>query len=151
MLFTHLFLTCRYQIAITVLGLLCLSWFVASFLTTPFQCMPTAGAWNINVKSQCICFSKMAFGIAISNIGTDCLILILTLHTIRGLCLPRRQKLVLSLLFLTGSLCVSFFGTISIHLIASSVCATSILCIINFRHAKPGDLPYNTLFGAFGN
>ena len=103
-LYAQLLSTRRFQIAITILGLLCLSWLIASLLTTLLQYMPVPGAWNVNVKSQCISFSKMSLGIAISNMGTNFLILVLPLQTIWGLRLPRRQKLVLSLIFFRGSL-----------------------------------------------
>lgn len=104
-LYGRLFPTRMLLLVAKVVGAACVAWCVASVLVTVFQCSPIAGAWDPSINPQCInYFSQFQLGVAISNMLTDIIILCMPLHIIWRLLLPARDKVILSGMFLLGSL-----------------------------------------------
>ena len=103
-LYGRLFPTKRLLLVAKILGGIVASWCLTNVLVTIFQCHPISGAWEPSPESRCIAYFDFQVGISIANTITDFIILCLPLHMVWRLSLPARQKVVLSCIFLLGSL-----------------------------------------------
>lgn len=78
---------------------------LASIFTVIFGCTPIAKFWDITIThGSCINFPAFYFSYLGLNIGTDIAILILPVPLLLKLHMPRRQKLWLGVIFMTGIL-----------------------------------------------
>lgn len=77
-------------------------------------CRPVAANWDLSLAEDAQCFSKLVpmMTLSVANIVIDFSILLIPIHVVVPLQMPRRQKLSLILLFATGGLCVFFRGTL---------------------------------------
>jgi hypothetical protein len=84
--------------------------YVPLTITTMLTCDPPAASWDLSLAPTAKCINKPVFYIASGaiNVGTDLVLLLLPWPMVWNLQLPRRQKLGLALIFLTGSLYVDF-------------------------------------------
>ena len=78
---------------------------VAGMFTSLLTCIPIAMAWDLTITNG-VCINKAAFYIANAclNVVTDLAILALPIRPIWRTSFSRRQKIMLCLLFGTGSL-----------------------------------------------
>lgn len=79
---------------------------LASFLATIFACSPQKKIWDTTVTSgRCIDVGKLVTAVAGLNVATDILILLLPMPLVwYFLKIPKRQKIALTAVFMTGSL-----------------------------------------------
>ncbi|KAF3762737.1 hypothetical protein M406DRAFT_18111, partial [Cryphonectria parasitica EP155] len=119
----------RFTIAIYVVGVLVVSYFIVCVVLSIAGCQPVSYFWN---KAQAgRCFNEVNFFRAngITNMLLDITVLILPLPMVWRLDLELRQKLAVTGMFLLGSF----------------VCVTSILRILAFRTSKQSDPTYTTI------
>lgn len=96
--------------AYTTLGL-CVAWFIASTTVAIIQCLPIHAAWDVQLQpptgpAQCMDKQKLYWGVGISNLLLDVLILCLPMPVIWTLQLNKQRKLAITFIFLTGSMSV---------------------------------------------
>ncbi|MCJ1357975.1 MAG: hypothetical protein MMC33_007972 [Icmadophila ericetorum] len=132
LLYGRLFPTRRFLFAARIVGGLCISWFLASFFVTVFQCKDIAGAWDNSRRLHCLPVQIFVPIIGLTGLATDIMTLCLPLPVVWRLeGLRVRQKITLTCIFLMGSF----------------VCIASLLRIVTLRNVT-SDLPYTTLTGA---
>lgn len=95
LLYRRLFVTSAFRRATVVVGTLCITWLFASFFGQLFLCSPMAAAWNPKLvfSSKCRDVQAIYYGVAISNMILDVIILCMPLPVIWGLPLSRQKKL----------------------------------------------------------
>lgn len=79
--------------------------FVATSIVGIFSCRPLRYAWDKSLDGTCVSAIPWWFSYAALNISTDVIILLMPLPLIKGLMhVTKRQKIVLSAVFLLGAL-----------------------------------------------
>ena len=87
----------------TVLFVVCFYSLFGAF-TFLLMCRPVESYWNLNVRGKCL-NSKAAFLVTgVFNVATDFTILFLPIWLLKPLQLPKRQKIGVTLILMTGSL-----------------------------------------------
>ena len=108
LLYRTIFVTPNFRRITSVVGILCLLWFIAMLLATIFQCHPIKAAWNqlsvIEGSGHCLKSGRYIFGYELTNVFIDVCILCLPIYMIRRLQLPLRRKITVSSIFLLGGL-----------------------------------------------
>ena len=85
-----------------------ISWAIGSVVATIFQCVPVAAFWDKSIKDpRCINSDVFWISYGITNIITDAIIFTLPMREVSRLHLPRREKIGIMLVFLTGALWVT--------------------------------------------
>ncbi len=104
LLYRRIFATQAFRRRTTVIMILCITWSIVAIFTEIFQCRPFSAAFNLEhiLTDSCIDLQAYYWGIAISNLLMDFVLLILPLHMVWNLKLPARQKMLLSGVFLCG-------------------------------------------------
>ena len=85
----------------SLMGLI-ISYYVAVWLVTVFECTPVQKAWEKTIPGTCIDTATFFFVNAAFNIATDVAIMLLPIPVIKSLHLPIRQRVVLSFVFAVG-------------------------------------------------
>ncbi|KAF2871085.1 hypothetical protein BDV95DRAFT_54180 [Massariosphaeria phaeospora] len=85
-------------------GAICAAWYTASVLVTAFQCVPVHKVWRRNAPGTCINLDGFILGYEVTNALLDIVLIVLPLRLIHSLNLDKRQKLLLSSIFLLGGL-----------------------------------------------
>lgn len=94
------------------LGSFTAAWWLAVALTTIFQCTPIRAAWVLTLQptadpsSKCIDNNGFFIGNGVPNIFTDLCILVMPLHEVYKLHIPRSQKIALGGVFMLGALMI---------------------------------------------
>ena len=85
--------------------LVCFAYNIALMLSLIFACRPIAKSWDLTITSG-TCINRPAVYLAngVLNVATDFVILLLPVPLIRGLQMPKRQKILLAAMFSVGSL-----------------------------------------------
>lgn len=75
------------------------------FFSLVFACKPLAASWDPIVAETAMCVDRGAIYVATAGIGilTDVMLIALPIPIVVGLNIPRRQKVILVLLFVIGS------------------------------------------------
>lgn len=79
------------------------AWGIAFFLTITFQCNPIDKAWIPEKPGHCIPIVPFLWGNSISNFIIDWMILLVPVIPVLKLQLPMKQKVLVGLSFLFGS------------------------------------------------
>ena len=79
-------------------------WAISSLFLYIFQCKPIARTWNQSVPGKCLGVKETSLGIAIPNIVTHVVILVMPMNHVRRLQLQRIQQIAVTLIFLLGGL-----------------------------------------------
>lgn len=79
---------------------------IANILTNLFQCVPIKAAWDPTVSARCIEYKAQLVAIAIINVTTDVVVLVLPMRLVWGLQISPSQKWRLSAIFSLGGLWV---------------------------------------------
>ena len=96
-----------FRIALYVAGALTISWWLAAFIDTIFQCIPVQYSWNMDMKNgRCQDIRAAALGTGISNLILDVLLLALPLPMIWQIKIDRKIRVSLTGIFLLGALYV---------------------------------------------
>jgi len=79
---------------------------IASLLATIFQCYPVSAIWEFQLATEFTCLNYLAFLYASAAITlfTDIAICVMPLPYFWRLQMPRKQKLIVSFLFILGGL-----------------------------------------------
>ena len=87
-----------------LVGLLVVLWWLAATLANIFSCRPAELLWDLSLEGRCFNFNLFWFSIGIIETIIDIIILLLPIKMVMGLQMSRRNKIVLSLVFLLGGL-----------------------------------------------
>lgn len=70
-----------------------------------FSCSPVQGLWDMTVKNpKCLNRNLVLLVLSVFNIFTDFALLVLPIHVVIPLALPKRQKVGLFAIFMSGTL-----------------------------------------------
>jgi hypothetical protein len=83
------------------------AWAVTLTFLLSLSCLPVQKNWYLDMDGYCVDKMPVWYTLAMVNIVTDIALLVAPMPVIRSLHLPPRQKLMLSLVFLLGVLCVN--------------------------------------------
>ncbi|PSN61565.1 hypothetical protein BS50DRAFT_625400 [Corynespora cassiicola Philippines] len=100
--FCRIFSTQEFRRQAMILGAFCAAWFIASVLTTIFQCIPVHKAWDREIPGRCINMDGFVLGYELTNALLDIALIVLPIRVIYTLKLSRRQKILVSLIFMLG-------------------------------------------------
>jgi hypothetical protein len=90
------------RISCISLGIFFVLFYGASMLAVIFQCTPVEATWRLDLDAKCFDFVKVLYAIAAVNIATDIVLCLMPVGHFRKLQLPRKQKVILSILFMGG-------------------------------------------------
>jgi hypothetical protein len=79
-------------------------WAITQIFLNAMICMPAASFWDPTIKGKCIPFLPIWYTYAIVNIVTDFSMFILPLPALKSLQLPKKQKIILFVIFGLGLL-----------------------------------------------
>ena len=105
-LYASVFTTRRFRIAKDSVLVFCLIWCIAMSAVSVAQCVPVQDSWNPLrlTEGRCVLFGLFTLFEELTNVVLNMIVLLLPISVIRKLQLPIRQKWILSLIFLLGSL-----------------------------------------------
>jgi hypothetical protein len=92
------------SISTTCISVFVLMWGIAVLLVTIFSCQPIHGFWDVRTPSKCVDSEKFFWGNSIPNILADILILCLPVKEISQVRMSRKDRALVSGIFLTGCL-----------------------------------------------
>lgn len=87
-----------------LVALFVIGYTVAHIFTNMFQCMPIKAGWDPTVGAKCIDYNAKIVAIAIINVTTDVIVLVLPMHPVWSLQISASQKWQLSAIFSLGAL-----------------------------------------------
>lgn len=93
----------------TLLGLLCLLWFIVATLGVTLRCIPIKKNWAPNVDGKCIKLQYFMVGFEVPNATIDFIMIALPIRVIKDLHLPLFDKIALCITFMLGGLYVRSF------------------------------------------
>ena len=106
--YRRIFATARFRALTTAFGLLCLLWWFIAFFVIVFQCYPVEDFWNYQLQlawqASCLAPGTVIFGIEITNLFIDIMILCLPLWMINSLQMSTHRKISVGSMFLLGGL-----------------------------------------------
>lgn len=110
LLYRRIFVTEAFGRVTAVVGTLCIAWLFANVFGQVFLCSPISASWDPNLifSNKCKDVQAMYYGVSISNMLLDIIILCLPLPLIWGLPLSRAKKVGLCGIFSLGGLWVFF-------------------------------------------
>lgn len=94
----------RFRYCTWVVMLFVFGYLFSNFLTMIFGCTPTDKYWKAKTPGHCINQTKADFGYGSLNFISDLFIFVLPLPMVWGLQLSRREKLGVTLVFLSGAM-----------------------------------------------
>jgi len=119
------------RIAMYVTAAITIGLFVASVPATIFQCSPVSAAWDLSRTAgggdaRCFTFVNFLYASTAINVTTDLVLCTAPLPYFWNLQMPRKQKAIVSALFLVGGFaCVASVVRLSVlHLLTTSVDVT---------------------------
>jgi len=89
---------------VKIVGGLCFLWYVAATVASILKCVPVKKAWNPRMPGNCYDFQAFYIGIEIPNCILDFFIVFLPIGVLKGIQLPRRHKISISMIFILGGL-----------------------------------------------
>lgn len=109
LLYRRIFSTPAFKAWTSVIGAICVAWFIAATLVDIFQCRPINAAFQAELLStgHCIDLQSFYLGIISANFVIDIVILAMPLAMVWRLLISQRQRLQVSAIFLLGSLYVN--------------------------------------------
>jgi len=90
------------RLACISLGVFFILFYTAAVFAVIFQCTPVQATWRLDLDAKCFDFVKVLYAIAAVNIATDIALCLMPIDHFLKLQLPRKQKIVLSVLFMGG-------------------------------------------------
>lgn len=94
----------KLAIAIKVVAVVVVAWWIGVEIATLFQCEPVNKFWEYSVQGRCFDVVKFFEGSAIPNVILDVVILLIPQPVIWKLQLSRGNKVALCCIFLLGAL-----------------------------------------------
>lgn len=107
--YRRIFDTAAFKKVILVVGTICVAWLFADIFGMLFLCSPMSAFWDLTLvfSNHCGDIQAMLYGINISNVFLDIIVLCMPLPMIWKLPLSPQKKLEVGGLFLIGGLSVS--------------------------------------------
>ncbi|KAH6679212.1 hypothetical protein B0J14DRAFT_686202 [Halenospora varia] len=118
--YCRIFSTSTFRKAAVGVGIICGAWWFASAMVTILQCIPVQKAWHKEIEGHCLDLAAFVLGYEITNAALDITLICMPLRMIQTLQLERRQKILISCIFMLGGF----------------VCIASILRIVYLYHPK---------------
>ncbi|KAL9609745.1 MAG: hypothetical protein Q9167_005515 [Letrouitia subvulpina] len=87
-----------------IVGIFIFAYSITAVFLAIFPCHPVQGVWNPLVKASCNNTNTSVLTIAIFNVITDVIVLILPIPVVWGLQLPKTRRFQVMAIFLLGSL-----------------------------------------------
>lgn len=106
LLYQRLFRTPKFVAATRAVAAAVLAWWIVVVIVQIFSCNPIKGQWDLSTPSKCISAAHFYVGVAVLNILTDVVLLLMPLPMIWRLQMSQLQKVTLSITFMTGTLYV---------------------------------------------
>ncbi|OBT55762.1 hypothetical protein VE04_03377 [Pseudogymnoascus sp. 24MN13] len=103
LLYLRIFIQRPFRIMCYVMLGIILSYMVATFFSSVFQCTPISRAWDKSIHGSCISIPKNWYANAGFSIATDFIILVLPMPIIYKSYLPSNQKVALMFVFALGA------------------------------------------------
>lgn len=101
----HIFPGRTFRVALYAVGVYVIAWYLSITFATIFQCTPIRFMWDKTiVGGHCINVTAALTGMAVTNMISDVAILILPMHAVWHLQVPRSQKIAVACIFLLGGL-----------------------------------------------
>ncbi|KAE8390104.1 hypothetical protein BDV23DRAFT_155904 [Aspergillus alliaceus] len=107
-LYKRLFSTPPMILAANIVAGFVLLWAVSIWVVGAMLCLPVNKFWNPSVEGSCLDSAKFYYGMQIPNILTDAVLLVMPMKLVWSLPISRRQRLLLSLVFIVGGLTLIF-------------------------------------------
>lgn len=86
------------------MGALVTAWYIGSALVIIFQCTPVYKAWHKERLGKCINMIAFVLGYELTNALIDIALILLPVRMVQDLKLDRRQKILVSSVFMLGGL-----------------------------------------------
>lgn len=102
--YQRLFSTPKFKQVTSIVGAVVIAWWIAFIMATIFGCRPVQGYWDKTIKPSCLDTETFIIAMAVPNLLTDVVILLLPIPIIWRLQLALSQRFALSFMFLLGSL-----------------------------------------------
>lgn len=94
-----------FRLGLYGIGAFVIAWFITSMFAATFQCTPIPYMWDKSiVGGTCINITATLTALAILNMVTDVAILIMPMHAVWHLHVPKSQKIAVAGIFLLGGL-----------------------------------------------
>lgn len=108
LMYRRIFVTRVMRITTTSMLVFLAAWGPANIIALAFICVPAENFWDLTPEGQSHCRPMLPIFLIVSvtNMVTDFFIFLIPLHSIKGLQLPLKQKLVLALALCLGFLYV---------------------------------------------
>lgn len=92
------------RIAVNVVGILCLLWFIAAAVGIALKCIPIEKSWNPRLPGTCYTLQVFMVAIECPNSFLDFVIVALPVRVIKVLQLPLRRKILICIVIILGGL-----------------------------------------------
>lgn len=103
-LYRRIFSVPSFKRASLLVGLLVVLWWTAATVADIFSCMPVQLLWDLSLEGRCFDFNIFWFSMGVLETIIDIIILVLPIKMVLALQLSKRNKIVLSGIFLLGGL-----------------------------------------------
>ncbi|KAL2050288.1 hypothetical protein ABVK25_009396 [Lepraria finkii] len=141
LLYRRIFATPAIRKATIIIGVACVMWAIAAICCIFFQCRPISGAWNPNhlFTDRCIDLRTYFQCISGAHMVLDIIILCMPLRVIYKLELPADQKLMVTGIFMIGSLgCIaSLMRILTTHIFQEADLTYSIITPYLWSQLEP--------------
>lgn len=106
LLYRRIFNTTLFKKQSLIVGIACIVWLVVEMSLNIFQCTPFSAAFQpaYLFTDRCIDLQAFYWGVTVTNLLLDVVVLLLPMQVVWKLKLPKRQKITLSAIFLSGGL-----------------------------------------------
>ena len=106
LLYRRIFNTTLFKKQSLIVGIACIVWLIVEMSLNIFQCTPFSAAFQpaYLFTDRCIDLQAFYWGVTVTNLLLDVVVLLLPMQVVWKLKLPNRQKITLSAIFLLGGL-----------------------------------------------
>ena len=140
----------RFRIGVRVCLVINALWLISCIIAWGALCVPIESFWNRRVKGKCYQIATFVIAAEIPESVLDFVIVALPVGILRGLRLPKRQKVPLIFVFIFASLWVLVFTTRELLLTSPSVGVIGCIRIaITYRpeHCRYSTIAINNIVG----
>ncbi|KAI9037238.1 putative integral membrane protein Pth11-like [Aspergillus affinis] len=128
-LYKRLFSTHSMVLTVNIVALFVILWTFAVYIVSVMQCIPVQKFWIPTLDGQCIEPAKLFYTQQIPNILSDVILLVIPLKPVWSLSISKKQRVLLSFVFLVGCLTLIFD-------------IVRLVAMIQFTHSGP-DITFN--------
>jgi hypothetical protein len=92
----------QFRKANTVVGILCILWYIAATLGMTLKCLPIRKSWDLTIDGSCIKLQDLAVAIEVPNSIIDFVIVALSIRVVKAMQLSLSHKIALCSTFILG-------------------------------------------------